>query len=235
MNNINVKKGGFITLVKIAYRNIFRNFRRSLLCIAAVGLAVLLIAFMMCYIEGMLDSARKIAQTFESGHIKITTKEFDAKAEFLPLQYPIEDYKQYTDKIIDIKGINTITSRINTYATFTSSKVKHGFVSGIDMNEIKNSAKNGNNDIKTAYYNYTKKSDGILIGKLPENDKNECMIGYRLAKKMEIVPVIINFNEFLWIKNNINDKQKSLLNITYKFHLMWCNNSTITYHIFYRH
>jgi|GEM_PF-5158590 len=216
--NDNIKKGGFLYLLKIAYRNIFRNLRRSILCISAVSLAVFLIIFMMSYIEGMLDSAKRIAQTFESGHIKITTSNFEEKEDFLPLQYPINNYEDIIKKIKQISGIKYISSRILSFGTFTNSMVKHGYIAGVDFEEIKNTAKDKNQINKYAYYNYTKKSNGLVIGKLPDNNKNECMIGYRLAKKMEIIPEILDKYEFLWLVDNLNDpKDAELFNKTYKF------------------
>src|SRR4030042_5089011 len=166
-------KGGFFYLLKIAYRNLFRNLRRSILCMTAISLAVLLIIFLMCYIEGMLDSGIKIAQTFDYGHIKITTKGFNDKEYFYPLQYPIDDLDIFIDKINKINGIKVINPRIVAFSTFTNSKVKHGMVAGVNFKSINNMK---DEKIKYAYYNYTRKSNGLLIGKFPVNDKNECMI-----------------------------------------------------------
>lgn len=207
-------KGGFFYLLKIAYRNLFRNIRRSVLCMSAISLAVLLIIFAMCYIEGMLDSGVKIAQTFDFGHIKITTKEFNEKEYFYPLQYPINDLDVVFDKINKIDGIKAINPRIVTFSTFTNSNVKHGMVAGVNFESIN---KMKNEKIKYAYYNYTRKSNGLLVGRFPENDKNECIIGYRLAKKMEIIPVILEYNEFNWILDNLDkEEDKILFNNIYK-------------------
>ena len=199
----------------IAFRNIFRNIRRSILCIVAISLAVLLIVFFMAYVEGMLESAKIIAQTFESSHIQITTKEYDEKKEFYPLQYPITNIEELTKKLESIDGINKVTSRITTYATFTNNKVKHGFVSGVNFDEIKESSKN---KVKYSFYNYTKKNDGLVIGRFPDKNKNEAAIGYRLAKKMELVPPIIEKYEFEFILENINDsKNIDLFKSSYKY------------------
>lgn len=206
-------KGGFFYLLKIAYRNLFRNIRRSILCLSAISLAVLLIIFTMCYIEGMLDSGIKIAQTFDFGHIKITTKEFKDKEYFYPLQYPINDMDVIIDKIKKIDGIKAVNPRIVTFATFTNSNVKHGMVAGVNFESINNMK---NEKIKFAYYNYTKKSNGLLTGRFPDGDKNECVIGYRLAKKMEIIPTVLEYNEFDWISDNIeNEDDKNLLKDIY--------------------
>ena len=218
------KNNGINYLIKIAYRNLFRNLRRSILCIIAVSLAVLLIVFLMAYIEGMLDSAKKIAQTFISGHIKISTKGFEEKEVFYPLQYPIDNLDLFIDKIKDINGIKAIDPRITSYATFTNSNVKHGIVAGVNFKEIQ---KMKDEKIKYAFYNFTKKSDGLLIGRFPFDDENECAMGYRMAKKMEIIPKILEKYEFEWILDNISlDDNKKFLKDSYKF-----DNSSMTYNL----
>ncbi|MCK4796919.1 MAG: ABC transporter permease, partial [Spirochaetes bacterium] len=213
---VKTKQGGFLYLIKIAYRNIFRNMRRSILCITAISLAVFLIIFMMSYIEGMLDSAKKIAQTFDSGHIKIMTKEFEEKEDFFPLQYPIDDVDKYIDEIKTIDGVKVASPRILSFTTLTSSKVKHGVLAGVNFEEIINTAEEKNR-YKYAYYNFTKKSNGLLAGRFPDSNKNECMIGYRLAKKMEIILPIIENHEFNWIIDNLNNENdKKLFQEIYK-------------------
>lgn len=217
-DKIKVKKGGLLYLIRIAYRNIFRNMRRSILSIIAVSMAVFLISFMMSYIEGMLSSAAKIAQTYESGHIKLMTKEFEEKEAFMPLQYPIENAGKMIEDIKSIEGVKVVTPRIISYATFTNSKVKHGIVSGVDFENIINNAKDKKNKNKYAYYNFTKKTNGLITGRYPASNKNECAIGYRLAKKMEIVPPIVEKNEFDWILVNIEDENsRNTMKEAYKY------------------
>lgn len=199
--------GSMYYLSTIAFRNIFRNTRRSILCVLAVSIAVLLIVFFMAYIEGMMDSLKIIATTFETGHIKITTNEFIKKETFLPLQYPIENKEELYRKLYNIKGVVHITDRILTYATFTNSKVKHGLICGINIDDIINSEKE---NVKYGFYNFTEKNNGILVGRYPEKGRNECAIGYRLAKKMEIVPIVLEKNEYNWIKENLKEENQDL-------------------------
>lgn len=211
-----VKKGGLFYLILIAYRNIFRNLRRSILCIIAVALAVFLIAFMMSYMEGMISSAKKVAQTFESGHIKITTNEYIEKEDFMPLQYPIEDMDRYIEGIEKIDGVKLVTSRISSYATFTSSKVKHGIVAGVNFDEIENPVE-VRGGLKYAYYNFAKQHNGLLKGRFPNAKKNECMIGYRLAKKMELIPPVLEKYEYEWLRANLSDEQKKIVEPVYTY------------------
>ena len=55
MNTGKVKTGGIGALATIAYRNIWRNGRRTALCIVAVAIAVFFNIFMQSWIDGMMD------------------------------------------------------------------------------------------------------------------------------------------------------------------------------------
>jgi len=70
--------GGTATLAKIAYRNIWRNPRRTAFCFAAVGIAVFFITVYSGYIGGMLGSMTKLVQVFELGHVQVVSQEFEA-------------------------------------------------------------------------------------------------------------------------------------------------------------
>ncbi|MBN2545471.1 MAG: ABC transporter permease [Spirochaetes bacterium] len=214
MNKGNNILTSFIYLIKIAYRNIFRNTRRSILSMAAVGLAVLLIVFFMAFVEGMMDSMKLIATTFESGHIKITTKDYEKEENFMPVWYPVENPDYYIDEIKKIKGVKRVTPRILSYGTFTNSKVKHGIIAGVKIDDILQSV---DDKIKYGYYNFTRKSNGLLIGRYPDKNENECAIGYRLAKKMEIIWTVIDKYEFEWLINNIDKEEATLMKDCYKY------------------
>ncbi len=168
------------SLIKIAFRNIFRNLRRSIFCIVAIGVAVFFILFMIAFINGMLKSYNYTLRTYELGDILINSKDFENKKEFYPLQFPIETNEDLTTilkKIEGIKGVKSVNLRITAIATLTDSNIKHAVLWGIDFKK----------EASTNFLNPKNKSNGLLNGsKIPENNKNECIIGYRLAKKMGV-------------------------------------------------
>lgn len=203
MKRYNLSFYGALQLIKIAYRNIFRNLRRSILSIVAIGFAVFIIGFMMSYIEGMLDSATKVAQVFEFGHIKIMTEDFEKKELYSPLQFPVNGLDEKLEFINGLDGVVTASPKIISFATFTNSIQKTGFAAGVDFEKLK---KSSDSDTKFAYYNFAKKHDGLLRGRFPEGNENAAVIGYRMAKKMEIIPKILLKHEFKWLLSNINNK-----------------------------
>ncbi|HOV13000.1 MAG TPA: ABC transporter permease [Spirochaetota bacterium] len=172
-----LKTGGLLYMIMIAYRNIYRNKRRTILCIVAIGISVFVIVGMMGLINGMVESSVKTIQVFETGHIQIGTKDYYTKEEFKPVFYPLEVdgiLIDFIDEISKIKGVKYVSPRIASFATFVDSKVKHGVIWGIDTEK----------EFKNNIFNLKNKSNGLLEGRYPIESENTCAIGERLAKKM---------------------------------------------------
>jgi len=179
MNN-KIGIGGLTTIVKIAYRNIFRNMRRSILCIVAIFFAVFFILVMMGWVSGMLNSFKHVITTFDSGHITILTEEYEKKKEFFPLQYPLipptDNLSEFVEEIKKIDNVQYVMPRITSYATLMDNFVKHAVLWGVDI-ETEGKANN---------LNLKDRNNGLKEGRLPKNGDNECIVGYKLARKMNI-------------------------------------------------
>ncbi len=77
-------------LFKLAYRNFFRNTRRSIISGISVALAVTAIIFVRSYLAGFFDNITGNVVRLLSGHIRITTKEYERRERMLPLAESIE-------------------------------------------------------------------------------------------------------------------------------------------------
>ncbi len=104
-------------LIKLAFRNIHRNRRRSILAITSVTIAILCVTFFRGFAGGMLKSIVKNSTKNETGHIRITTKEFSEKSRFYPVTENIENPQAIIDIIKGNENIERhlrlITERIN--------------------------------------------------------------------------------------------------------------------------
>ena len=78
-------------LIRLAFRNIRRNRRRSMLAVISVALSLMIIVFLKGMVDGMNDSIIKNSTKNETGHIRITTKEFNEKIHFMPVTENIAD------------------------------------------------------------------------------------------------------------------------------------------------
>ena len=104
-------------LLKMAFRNINRNRRRSILAFTSVAISIMFITFFRGFAGGMLKSIVKNSTKNETGHIRITTKEFHEKSQFVPVSENIPEPEKIITQIKndpDIqKELSIITERIN--------------------------------------------------------------------------------------------------------------------------
>jgi putative ABC transport system permease protein len=80
-----------LILLKMAFRNIRRNRRRSLLAIISVALSLGMIIFMQGYVNGLKRSVIYNSTKNESGHIQLVTKDYQENKRFKPITYNIEN------------------------------------------------------------------------------------------------------------------------------------------------
>lgn len=163
-------------LMTIAYRNIWRNKRRTVFCLSAVAFAVLFIVIYSSMIDGMLNSIHSIVQTFTHGHVRVVSAQYDAESERMPVQYPVADGKDWrllADEIKNISGVRAVFPRVTAMATLQESTIKHAVLWGLNIND------------ETAFHNFniTNKSDGLIDGRYPAPNSNECAVGHLFAKK----------------------------------------------------
>jgi len=77
-------------LLRFAYRNFFRNTRRSIISGLSIAIAIAVIIFAQSYIRGYTYSFSENIVRLISGHITITTKEYERRERLLPLSESME-------------------------------------------------------------------------------------------------------------------------------------------------
>lgn len=187
------------TLAKIAFRNIWRNPRRTAFCFAAVGVAVFFITVYSGMIDGMTASMAKLVQVFELGHLRAVSQEFETEQEFMPVQYPVANGRNWRDLAEEIKQIPSVREvfpRIVSMATLQESTVKHAFLWGLNAKE----------ETAANHFNLTERSDGLMEGRFPEPGANEATVGHIFAQKsglkigdrIPLMTVSAQFSNRIW-------------------------------------
>jgi putative ABC transport system permease protein len=103
-------------LIAMAFRNIRRNTRRSLLAVISVTLAIAFIICMQGMMGGFLGSVVRNYTKNETGHVRITTKAFQEKYRFMPVTENISDPQSIIAAIRNdpqvAPHVTTVTERI---------------------------------------------------------------------------------------------------------------------------
>ena len=116
--------------IKMAWRNIWRNSRRSVLTILAIVFATMLLVFMLSFQFGSYDTMINTAVKIHTGHVQVQAEGYRDK---MDVRQVVPDPGAVDDVIKDIPGIEAYTSRANAFSLVSSSDRTYGvLLTGID-------------------------------------------------------------------------------------------------------
>lgn len=99
-------------IIKLGFKNIFRNKRRTFLTITAVFFATFLVVMFKSFIGGLWGSTINNVIMLETGHIKVAHKKYLEKGKTQPLEYYIEETEKIINQLEEIEEVNFATPRI---------------------------------------------------------------------------------------------------------------------------
>ncbi|HMD68028.1 MAG TPA: FtsX-like permease family protein [Chitinivibrionales bacterium] len=77
------------SLIRLAFRNVGRNRRRSILAFVSVAISLTVIVFAQGFVNGFVQSFVKNATKNDAGHIRIAAKKFEERSRFFPVSYTV--------------------------------------------------------------------------------------------------------------------------------------------------
>lgn len=158
--------------VRMAWRNIWRNPRRTILTISAIAFASLLLVFMLSFQFGSYDVMIDTAVKIHTGHLQIQASGYKEKKNMhLVVSNPI-----YAGDILDkAYGVEAWTCRANAFSLVSSKERTYGIiVVGIDP-------------LREARVSKLKKL--IRRGSyLSESDTDQALVGELLANNLQVEP-----------------------------------------------
>ena len=98
--------------IKLAWRNIWRNWRRTILTSLAVAFGMISIIFTYSYIKGVSESVYRTLIETELGHVKVVSREFLRLERVMPREQLVYNAQSIEDGISSLPGISTMTERI---------------------------------------------------------------------------------------------------------------------------
>lgn len=150
-------------LLHIAWRNVFRHTRRTIITAAAISVGLSSMIFMNTMMNGADKMASRNIINFETSHLEVFAREYYREEGVFPLDTIIENPRFVTNKIEGISGIKGITPRVKFQASVSNGIDELPVLGmGIDIDndrrilEIANSVVAGR---------YLQNSGDVLIGK----------------------------------------------------------------------
>ena len=115
---------------KMAWRNIWRNPRRTALTISAIAFASLLLIFMLSFQFGSYEALINSSVKIHAGHLKIQAKGYRNKRD---MHLTVTDPYAAGSILDNLHGIDAYTFRANAFSLISSRERTYGvIVTGID-------------------------------------------------------------------------------------------------------
>ena len=159
------------TDVKMAWRNIWRNPRRSILTISAIAFASLLLVFMLSFQFGSYETMINSAVMIHTGHLQVQAKEYEEKRN---IRLVVPDPAAIGGILEQTSELAAYTFRANAFSLISSKERTYGtIVIGIDpprearVSTLKKLIRQGNY--------------------LSADDSNQALVGKLLAKNLNVV------------------------------------------------
>jgi len=156
----------------IAYRDLIRNRRRSLLTLVAVGLGMVVVLFMSGLLSGMISNSLADSIHLRTGHLQLRAESYEIEKMSLLSKDLISDSDQLAAKATALSEVQSATPVLWTNGILSTVRESLGLqVTGIDP---------------TAAF-YAPIRDGMVAGSyLNPDSRNEILLGQRLANEMKI-------------------------------------------------
>lgn len=151
-------------ILKLAWRNLWRNKKRSIITISSIAIAVFLAVFMRSMQLGMYSNMIKNVVGSYSGYVQVHANGFWEEQN---LDNSLELNTELIDKIKKIEGVAQIIPRLQTFSLGSSKELSKGvFIQGVEIEK------------EQLLVDW---SNRIIKGKLFANNKNEIILAKGVA------------------------------------------------------
>jgi ABC-type lipoprotein release transport system permease subunit len=148
------------TYIRLAWRNLWRNKRRTLITMASVFLGVVLSTFLTSMQEASYEQYIRAIVNFYSGHIQLHAKGYDADKQINNAFVPEQSLRE---KIRQTGLVSTDAARLESFALSASDDITRGvMVIGIEP-EAENKITKVHERLKQGSY-IRSGDDGVVLG-----------------------------------------------------------------------
>lgn len=161
-----------IQILKMAFRDLGRNRRRSFFSALAVGGGLALLILMSSVVAGEMGSALESAITLQTGHIQIRAATYDENKSSLKWEDLVADPEEIAGRIAALDQVRAATPRLYASGFLSSGNQSAGArITGIDP-------------LSPASDPYR---EGLISGQyLSPDDRDAVLIGKPLAEKLNL-------------------------------------------------
>ncbi|MEA5031117.1 MAG: FtsX-like permease family protein [Sphaerochaeta sp.] len=158
-------------LIHVAFRNISRNRRRSLLSGIAIAVASMSIVFLFAMVQGMRDDMAQNLATYYTGEVRIRNAQYEEYERYNPIHLTV-DWQRIDQALAKRSDVTAYVPRILFPSAFYVNGGNHPAVGiGADFSR------------EAEYSDF---AASIKEGRIPDAGKNEMLIGSVLARDLKL-------------------------------------------------
>ena len=114
----------------LAWRNIWRHPRRSILTMMAIGFAAMLLVFMLSFQFGSYESMINASVKLATGHLQVQGKGYNKKPE---MRNVVPNPKAIMEKLSITQGVDSVAPRSHAFVLASSdTRIRGVMVTGVD-------------------------------------------------------------------------------------------------------
>jgi putative ABC transport system permease protein len=98
--------------LKLAIRNVFRNRRRTLITLAAMGFGGAAVVVFGGFVHSLYAGVRESTIRSQVGHIQLYRRGFSEKGNLAPYDYLIRDYAALRAELLRVEHVKMVTARL---------------------------------------------------------------------------------------------------------------------------
>ena len=161
-----------VPYARLAWRNIRRHKRRTLLTVVAVTIAVATYTYGLAHITGILGNLLDSYSRMESGHIRIRKDGYQERERFLPVHLNVGNLQEVLATLREHPGVVEAIPRIRSAVLVDGAESNRpGLLLGVDMEREEP---------------YLGPSSILVEGRLPEPGKAEALVGVGFAERLGV-------------------------------------------------
>ncbi|MBN2552511.1 MAG: ABC transporter permease [Spirochaetales bacterium] len=159
-------------LARIAFRNIRRNRRRSLLSGTAIAVAAMAITFLFAYLAGFLGDYESNVVRYVTGHVRIRHAGYDEYEQLNPIHLSVAGYPEVVRDLEAREGVAAVVPRTRFFtAIYRNDQTFGGIGLGVDFEREKGMMSVG---------------ESLEQGRLPRSGEREMLLSAGLARELEL-------------------------------------------------
>ncbi len=179
-----------INILKLGWKNISRNKKRSLFTIIAITVGITMLVFASSYIEGIMNSTSEVARNMRTGHVKIMTSEFARLERIMPKEELILNSGELENRISQMDGVTLVSPMVKFNALISrGEKNEPALVVGGKPENLDGHMNLRESVISGSYLSGTGKE--VLVGRIFAEE-----MGIKVGDELLLVTTDINYSTY---------------------------------------